>query len=213
MSWIIAITAILFAIGYWHIPLLTFMTVTFAGIGTALIFGAPLFWILVLAESSLLCWSLDDDNSDGIETISILIVLLLLQFFGNVKVFTYLWYHPWKSVTYITGYLLIGGGWSIIKWWFAETAKLSSVRAKFFSRHNIRGFEIPPEFKDRWSDEVSAQKTNPSAQQSRFLTWIAYWPWSLFWTMVNDPLKRAARRIYYELQATYQRITDRVWRV
>jgi hypothetical protein len=214
MLFILALVVILAAIGLlitYHISVGAFVVAT---VGTSLLFGAPLFWLLIIAESSLLFWALDEetDTSVGtIETVSLLAVLLILQFFSNVKVFTYIWAYPVRSVGFLALYLLIGGGWSIGKWWFAETSKFHRVKEEFLRRKHANA--ITDELKVDWASTIEREKTNPRDQQSRFLGWIAYWPWSLFWTILNDPLKRAARRVYYELQATYQRITDHVWKV
>jgi hypothetical protein len=216
MIFILALVVVLIGIGAlvtYHATVGAFVVAT---IGTSLLFGAPLFWLLIIAESSLLFWALDEetDTSVGvIETISLLAVLLILQFFSNVKVFTYIWAYPVRSVGFLALYLLVGGVWSIGKWWFAETSKFHRVKEEFLRRKNITGSKITEEFQEDWRKTVEHQKTNPRDQQSRFLGWIAYWPWSLFWTILNDPLKRAARRVYHELQATYQRITDHVWKV
>ena len=46
----------------------------------------------------------------------------------------------------------------------------------------------------------------------RILTWMAYWPWSMFWTVLNDPVKRLFKYIYAKMKAVYQKIVDRVFK-
>jgi hypothetical protein len=86
------------------------------------------------------------------------------------------------------------------------------VRDEFLERKHINGPAIPEMWQKEWQETIRTRKTLPKLYKHRFLSWIGYWPWSLVWTLINDPLKRIVRRIYYELQGVYQRITDRVWK-
>jgi hypothetical protein len=225
MVWLIGVVVVVAALVYWHISLAAIGVATLAWImltfGEAFVVGAPLFWILILCESGLLFWALDerpraryDVDADGaIATVAILLGLLILQLFGNIRVFSYVWAHPWWSLAFVAGYLAIGGVWSIAKWWFAETNKFRRVKDRFLLDHHVQGTRVPAELHQEWAAIVKAYKTNPANEKSRTLFWISYWPWSLVWTLLNDPLKRAARRIYDELGMVYQRITDYVWQV
>jgi hypothetical protein len=213
MIWILLAVVVVGGLVYWH----TVIAVTFASLlGVSLLVGAPLFWLLCLVETGLIFWYLDTDDDDAVgvvATAALLIVLGLFQLFGNFKVFTWIWQHPGWAVMSVAGYLVAGGGWSIAKWWFEETNSFRKAREAFLWQHGIKGLVIPSEFRDRWSAHVQSLKSDPSRQQRRFVAWIGYWPWSLTWTLCNNALKRACRRIYYELLALYQRITDHVWRI
>lgn len=179
----------------------------------SLLFGSALFWTLLFVETCFMFWcvddgTLDDADFDGaLPTVSLIALLILLQEFSNVKPFTYLWTHRATAALFAVGYLVVGALWSVAKWWFVETATFAAFKRSYAMRHGDRG-------PDAWKIAVAKEREQRStgAQRARALAWIAYWPWSMAWTLANDPLKRAARRIYDALQGTYQRITDRVWR-
>jgi len=48
--------------------------------------------------------------------------------------------------------------------------------------------------------------------KGRIIAWMSYWPWSLFWTLLNDPIRRLFRRIYYQIKNVLQSISDRVYK-
>ena len=196
--------------------LITWGAPLFAILATVLVIGTTPFWILLFLYSCVLCWTLDHEDDDfgfGISTILLIAILLSFEFFSENKPFTYLWDHPWIAIEIFLGYFVIGAIWSIVKWWFSETNRFQLTKERFIEHHSIKGTNIPPEYMDRWDVYMTHAKTDPSRHKTRFLSWITYWPWSLIWTMINDPLKRLVKRIYQELLGTYQKITDRVWKI
>lgn len=45
-------------------------------------------------------------------------------------------------------------------------------------------------------------------QKDRILVWAMFWPWSMLWTVVNDPVKEFFEWLITEFQGVYQRISD-----
>jgi hypothetical protein len=153
-------------------------------------------WIaaLILLDCGFIIFAIDDDDETWgtAATISVLVVLLVLQWRTPVKAFTYVYTHPLSAIVGVTAYFSIGACWSVVKWWFAEKARVR--RAK----------------RERGKDWRTA-RTQPATYKATVLVWIGYWPFSLVWTLINDPFKRLVRWIYDELLRVYQRITDHVW--
>jgi len=48
--------------------------------------------------------------------------------------------------------------------------------------------------------------------KGRIIAWMSYWPWSLFWTILNDPIRRLFRRIYYKIKSFLQGISEKVFK-
>ena len=48
--------------------------------------------------------------------------------------------------------------------------------------------------------------------KSRITMWMALWPWSLLWTVVNDLIKRLWEEIYNFLRAIYQAVINHAFR-
>jgi hypothetical protein len=124
-------------------------------------------------------------------------------FVTHLGIVTWTLAHPWRAVLYVAGYFLIGAAWSIAKWWFAETNRVRRAREIF----NLGGTRAKS-----WAEYAEQQKTKVSYHKDDILLWITFWPLNGVWTLLNDPVRRAARRIYDELQGIYQRITDKVWK-
>lgn len=110
--------------------------------------------------------------------------------------------HPLQTALYVLGYFLAGAVWSVIKWWFRETDKVRKVREDF--KHN--------KYTETWEEFIRHRKSDPSSHREDFILWVSFWPLNMLWTLLDDPIRRACRRIVAELQGVYQRITDHVWR-
>lgn len=150
-------------------------------------------WVLIILDFCFICiWTGDDEQWGTAATISVLFVLGLLQWLTPFKAFTYTYENPLPVALGAVAYFSVGAIWSVIKWWFAEKARVR--RAK----------------KD-WGDTWRNRKTVAGAYRSTVLVWIGYWPFSLVWTLVSDPFRRMVHWIYDELNRVYQRITDSVW--
>jgi hypothetical protein len=44
------------------------------------------------------------------------------------------------------------------------------------------------------------------------MIWIMYWPWSMIWTLINDPVRSMVEYLYQKLQGTYQAVSDRMFK-
>jgi hypothetical protein len=49
---------------------------------------------------------------------------------------------------------------------------------------------------------------SPANYKGDIFSWIALWPASMLWYVVNEPV----RKVYHWLRATYQRIADSMWK-
>lgn len=120
--------------------------------------------------------------------------------YGIAHTALYLWHHPWQTVVYSAGYLLLGAGWSVVKWWSYVGEKIRNLRA-----NHDRGFAHEP-----WASFVARHEFTIDAgnYKSEISLWILFWPVNALWTIFDDPIRRIVRRIYVELQGVYKRITD-----
>lgn len=122
---------------------------------------------------------------------------------------------------YVLGYSAIGAGWSAAKWFFyihnrddEYTANKDSYLKEWdniqkmvtekgwtssytsFADFVQKKYKFPPDYK---------------TMKSTIVIWIAYWPWSGFWTMINDPVRRLCHLIYKCLGGVYGAITKMVF--
>lgn len=131
-------------------------------------------------------------------------------FFVELSLFGWIREHPWQALLYAAGYFLIGAAWSVAKWYFAESSRAREARASYKTLMAKTPSEAVTweEYINRWN-----WKGGSAIRYSEDIKWwIALWPFSATWTLLDDPVRRLVHRIYYELQGVYQRVSDYVWR-
>jgi len=52
---------------------------------------------------------------------------------------------------------------------------------------------------------------DPAKFKPFILRWLMFWPWSLSWTLLDDPIRRTFKAIYDSLVSTYERIAKEVF--
>lgn len=181
---------------------------------TLFVVGSIGFWILLTIEFILLL-TFTELEKPGLSFFSLIVFGLLLKFFGAGDVFEWVWEHP-REVLFGAGvYLAAGMVWGVVKWYFFVTKRRDEYleeKEEFFKR---RGTE------DDWARSTlrmrflnSKGELTPLAREnkSRIIMWMAYWPWSLLWTTINDAVKRIYREIYQAIQRLLQGISDSVFK-
>jgi hypothetical protein len=58
------------------------------------------------------------------------------------------------------------------------------------------------------SADISIIPPRPNDHKSTILTWMTFWPASLFWTLLNDPVRAAFQHIYASMVRTLQNISN-----
>jgi len=66
--------------------------------------------------------------------------------------------------------------------------------------------------RDFFGRVTSIGKPEPEHYKGRIVSWIVYWPPSMFWTLLNDPIRKIGRAIYNWISATLKRISDHAWK-
>lgn len=161
--------------------------------------GALGFWLL-LGISAILMSEMLDNDAPGWATIVAIVTLAVLVVFGGFSPLSYLAEHPGEIVLAVAAYFFAGAVWSLVKWYFwlvklRRRIDAGEAQDRVLYTAGVRQF--PP---------------HPSDHKSRIIGWIALWPASMLWTMINDPVRRAAEEIYARLGGTYQHISNRVFK-
>lgn len=228
-------------------------------LATFLAFGTISFWLL-LAATAIAVLSLIEYEFTITAALSILASLLLLQFFGDVKIFSHLFTNPWLIPVYIAVYAACGVLWSVVKWYLLVTEKdeenqeqtAQFLRQKGISETNVpdhlkyewyffmrnqtysesyeglmRSFliakgmrdrnSVPENLKDAFQQflkEAYEAIPNPSLApqwrkyKNKIASWIVHWPWSLIWTLLDDPIKRFLRFVFRHLPKIYDTVSQ-----
>lgn len=185
-------------------------------IGAIFVFGTLWFWMLAVI-TIIIMLSFIEYESDIPATLTLLATLLLLQFLGDIKVFSYMFKHPALSALWLGLYLAVGILWALGKWYFYATnerRKYNKLKKEFLKSHDVDGDIIPSELKTDWKTHairyLGHEEIIPKfdRNETRFLMWMMHWPWSACWTLLDDPIKRLFKEIYHQLKTVGQKIAN-----
>lgn len=174
-----------------------------------LIFGTVWFWILFLGASFLIIWFLENalgrskDSGGGmLSTITLIAAIAVYYFLGSsqdvINFFLYVKDHPIFSLLRVGAYIGIGLVWSIFKWYFFLRNKAESLTAQM----------------DEYPASTSfSEKDFPKAKdnKARIISWMSYWPFSAFWTLLNEPIKKTYKYIYSKIEGLYDKMTEKIF--
>ncbi len=154
---------------------------------------------------------------------TILVYVLVIAVFSNFNlkaVGPYIENNPWTIAYAVGAYFAIGTVWSVIKWWFVLLKKrdqYETFRSSYLKRNGITGELIgqqKDDFKTKLREEFGWNKSFPpqaSENKARIIAWMAYWPFSMFSTVLGDILVRVFKKIYdileYIFSGIYRSIT------
>lgn len=186
--------------------------------------GSLAFWLLLLAEFILLL-ALVEYEKPGLGFISIVSVGFLLKVLADVNIFTFAVQYPWHAGLGALGYFVIGTIWAIFKWYFFVrekrekyvTAKAEYEKSPEKPYQRERGAAEVTDFPTPWEKSMARSlllnskhgiMPLPGDNKSRILMWLAYWPWSAFWTLVNDSVKKVYKFIYENITGILTRISQ-----
>lgn len=186
--------------------------------------GSLWFFLLLLAESIALI-TLVERGRGTIATVTFIATLFALQYLGDVNILDYVIHHPRNVVLGALGYFAVGTGWSIAKWWFYvrdQRGLYDELRSAFLRVHGLereRQSAIPEELQALWGECLSVAQScgkldvRPlvAEHKAHVLRWMSYWPWSLFWTVLKDPVRKAFLSIYYNIAEYLQEISDKAF--
>lgn len=178
------------------------------------------FWLLVAAEVSLLFVSTVWEKG-WLAWASLAVFLAAIQLFGDVNVLAYLWHNPWQVVMGLAIYLMGGGIYVFPKWYLYVTdhkRKYLDLRDHFLAGKGCKDLsKVPDEYLEEWQTEWARSagdvEFRPLARnhKTRIMDWMILWPFNFLWTLLNDPIRRFFRHVYYQIAEALQRISDKVF--
>jgi hypothetical protein len=151
-------------------------------------------------------------ENPGLATFNILTTTLAMWWFFDIPIFSTFWENPALLVAIVPTYIALGTGWSLIRWWLY----VSRIRDQFLdakSDWQAKNKGTDDDWWCSWPGEEWAAKIPPLASQHKEIItlWILYWPWSMVWTLVDDPFRRLAQWAYRKIQHSYVWITNKIF--
>ena len=143
------------------------------------------------------------ENDKGTpSTLVFLVFLFFLDLLGKIPLVALAISHPAWAVGFILLYITIGAFWSLAKWHSFTDKAVEKYKVQIADRPSNTGT-----YKEYLREDV-----NPANHKSDLVFWMGYWPFSLLWFMIHQPIKRLFNFLYSKMNASYTAISVRALR-
>jgi hypothetical protein len=185
------------------------------------VFGSVAFWV-TFAALMLIIWIFEENERFGGATILFGVTVAGL-FIANPSLRATFKAYPAIIIVVAVVYVLLGVIYSVLRWKLLLTDLLTTVRDNKLTRTKARRRDGSDPFSnDVFKNEVDTEvsyrnryvRIPPNVRdfKARIIGWMAYWPWSAAWFLINDPIKRAYRYIYESLVSYLQNMSDNTFK-
>lgn len=155
------------------------------------------FMVPFVVWNVLLIWFLEDE-CPGYALTSTVVFIILLQLCSDFSIPDWITLNTASFIKYGLAYILIGVVYSIVKYIFYLTESRKSWDRQFneFKQkrsidHKITIETIPENQKRACFEHMRYHEIPTVSNSTRHIAfWMGYWPWSAFWTLLNNPLKK-----------------------
>jgi hypothetical protein len=155
---------------------------------------------------------IESNEANGWAALFICVVIgAVLYFFGAkdfiVKMWDYVAANPMLIIGFILGYFVIGTLWSLTKWYFflKRRQKKSNWPTKRVEEKMSKDSFQPVPYK------IVSMPLRAQDHRSTIMMWMTWWPFSALWTIVDDPVRKAFSWIFDHIEATFDRVAQRVF--
>lgn len=122
-----------------------------------------------------------------------------------------------KVVNVVLLYAGIGIAWGVVKWFF-YLMRVRDALVAYRKENDITGPLTDKQKSDFKSYNRSivgySQEIPPRASDNkgRVTYWMIWWPFSMPWTLINEPVKRFFNFVYYRIAGLLQGMSDRLFK-
>lgn len=177
----------------------------------AFLIDLPLIIMIGLGIWFVLLVAVSDNPHPVVPSLILVLGLMALQFFTNLAPLTWAWNHVGQVIAGAGIYLVVGALYSIMKFYFVVK------RAMKENGEAIRGMwnGFDDKHKQEWGDfakfAVSRTGVSPAQMKGRISNWIAFWPFSLAFFILEHPVVATLEFIYERLTNIYAAVARSVW--
>jgi len=200
----------------------------FAAIGAFFVFGTIWFWLVSAAFFGLMIyWTEEDCNFFA--GIGLAAFVWTMASVNGISLIA----NPMLWAKWVAIYFALGTTWSFFKWFsYLHSVKrtLREYKEKFvkktqavlrkdgtFEDHDFAGFADylnDNYYKNGSKNNIKTRADVVPTMNDNFgdlVRWIVWWPFSAFWTILNDPIRRAAEFIVRRFRGVYEGLATRVF--
>jgi len=181
-----------------------------------LAFGSIGFVVLLVALSAVVVAAMQFEKV-FVATAGLVLAFIAMAIWGDFNVLLAIWEHPLFTAAVVVGYFVFGALWAPTKWKFYVKDcrfKYDEDKHEFLRRNEVTDGKIPDKLLEEWRGLRRDNETKPPQvrdNKARVISWMTYWPWSLGWTLLNDPVRKLFRHIYRQMQDFLQGISDKAY--
>lgn len=162
-------------------------------------FGTIWFWVLMSLVCIVLMAVQENAESPGRwSTAWVIATLVALYYCGANESIRQLGLHIYHNIgetlLYFLLYVVCGVVWSFLKWGFMVHDQVEIYNKKFDTYPNYPAKWDAPELADYKGD---------------IFNWIFYWPFSMIWFLIHEPIERLFKVIMDNTKKVYEGITNR----
>jgi hypothetical protein len=170
----------------------------------------------------VIVFALDRESGWG-ASICLASYIVLLSVWGNVKdIAKWAIDHPFWIVGIVFGYVILGAVWGVLKWIlkvrkmaFKDKERYQQLKKRYCEKANLVYSEpIPVTHQKDWAKAYKGSMVPLQIREhkSTFILWMAFWPLSAAWSMIDDLFKEVYEIIYRNLSTWLQKLSDNAYR-
>lgn len=153
----------------------------------------PLWALIIFAVVCIADIALIHNNRVGTGSVILVVAIAILGYATTgVNPFMWAWNNFWNILILIPVWLLIGGVWSVPKWYFFSTDNAKRLRKAGATKRGRDTF---------WFNN-----------KARITGWIIHWPFSILGFVFGDMLSRLANKIWGYFSGVYASIEKHVYK-
>lgn len=136
-----------------------------------------------------------------IATITMLVAGLIAYFVYDFNVITWTIANINTVIMWVVAYFVIAVLWAKGKWALLIRAMLRAMKVEGYTSGKFY-------FRGRYQHVPARASENKES----IMMWMMYWPVSMTWTIINDPVRRAFNAIYDVVANSFQKDSDAVFK-
>lgn len=177
-----------------------------ASISTLFVVGSFWFWVGLIAAAIIITALIEGhENGGSLSSLVCVVTLVLFWFLGAGHdlngLVNFIIQAPAASIGIFLLYILAGAFWSVGKWYFFVVR----LRDEYIERIDNYG-----NGKVSQSD-VDKHRPKPSTYKGRITSWMFYWPFSITWTLLNEPVRKIYLTLFNWFEESFEKISDKVF--
>lgn len=184
------------------------MIALFLGVGTVW------FWMFLAVISIVLMAIQENSQAPGswstFWVIATFVALYYLGAGGTIRdLGLHIYHNPIETVVYFLLYTVAGTVWSFFKWKEVVDEAVVAYNEDVEKYKNNGDSNSKP----NWNEKFYLNRRRPQLDENKakIFNWIFYWPFSLSWYCIHEPVERLFRTIMKHTKKIYEGITDRAF--